>query len=244
MGTPFDSPHVHADIQSFIDLLPVAIQLSDLDGVIVVENARHAELHGRAPGELLGARVWDLCEDAAGVRRLHGELLSARPDPSPCFAIHVTSAGERFPVRVDWSYWRDEHGLTKGLAATILPCRVSWCDPCMEAVVANAIDAVRSLEAACGLAGANVHLPRPPESPALPLESVLGRLTSREREVLQSILEGRQPHSIAHQLSISVHTVRNHLKNIYRKVGVSSREELFALFVRAADLAPGTRSPG
>jgi PAS domain S-box-containing protein len=53
-------------------------------------------------------------------------------------------------------------------------------------------------------------------------------LSAREGEVLGHLLEGKDPVSIGVELCISPHTVRNHLKSIYRKLEVHSRTELFA----------------
>lgn len=53
-------------------------------------------------------------------------------------------------------------------------------------------------------------------------------LSAREGEVLEHLLEGKDPVSIGGELCISPHTVRNHLKSIYRKLDVHSRTELFA----------------
>lgn len=52
------------------------------------------------------------------------------------------------------------------------------------------------------------------------------RLSLREREVVQLLSQGRSVSVIARSLSISPHTVRNHLKAIFRKVGVHSQVEL------------------
>jgi PAS domain S-box-containing protein len=51
-------------------------------------------------------------------------------------------------------------------------------------------------------------------------------LSAREQEVLAQLLAGRRVPAIAAQLFISPHTVRAHLKAIYRKVGVSTQSEL------------------
>jgi ATP/maltotriose-dependent transcriptional regulator MalT len=48
-------------------------------------------------------------------------------------------------------------------------------------------------------------------------------LTARELEVLRLVAAGKSNHSIASELFISDHTVRRHLQNIFRKLGVSSR---------------------
>ncbi len=48
-------------------------------------------------------------------------------------------------------------------------------------------------------------------------------LTGRELEVLALVAGGRTNQQIAHALVISPHTVRRHLQNIFRKLGVPSR---------------------
>jgi len=51
-------------------------------------------------------------------------------------------------------------------------------------------------------------------------------LTSRELEIAALIHQGISPQNIADQLNVSYHTVRNHLKHIYCKIGVSTRGEM------------------
>jgi DNA-binding CsgD family transcriptional regulator len=53
-------------------------------------------------------------------------------------------------------------------------------------------------------------------------------LTPRESEVLGLLARGYTSTVIAHELVISENTVRTHMKSIYRKLGVSSRDEVFA----------------
>lgn len=54
----------------------------------------------------------------------------------------------------------------------------------------------------------------------------LAILSSREREVLEQLLAHRRAPAIAKALSISPHTVRNHLKKIFAKLKVRSQQEL------------------
>ncbi|MBB5731704.1 DNA-binding NarL/FixJ family response regulator [Altererythrobacter atlanticus] len=51
-------------------------------------------------------------------------------------------------------------------------------------------------------------------------------LTAREREVLSLVGRGLRAREVADHLQISAHTVRDHLKSIYRKLDVSSRAEV------------------
>jgi DNA-binding CsgD family transcriptional regulator len=53
-------------------------------------------------------------------------------------------------------------------------------------------------------------------------------LTPREQAVVERILDGLPVKQIASGLGISIHTVKDHLKAIYRKTGVHSRDELIA----------------
>ena len=53
-------------------------------------------------------------------------------------------------------------------------------------------------------------------------------LTRREAEVLPLLAQGRTNPQIALALNVGVETVRTHARNIYRKLGVSSRNELTA----------------
>lgn len=64
-------------------------------------------------------------------------------------------------------------------------------------------------------------------------------LSERELEVLKGIVEGLKDRDIARILSISEHTVRSHVKSVYRKLGVSSRSQAVARAVRAGIIEGG-----
>ncbi|MDQ7818954.1 MAG: response regulator transcription factor [Armatimonadota bacterium] len=57
-------------------------------------------------------------------------------------------------------------------------------------------------------------------------------LSRRELQVLQMISQGASIGEAAAQLQLSPHTVRNHLKGVYRKLGVRGRVEAAAYAVR------------
>ena len=58
-------------------------------------------------------------------------------------------------------------------------------------------------------------------------------LSARELEVLRLVLTGNDAQNIASKLVISVGTVKSHLHRIYKKAGVSGRDELVGAFWRA-----------
>jgi len=51
-------------------------------------------------------------------------------------------------------------------------------------------------------------------------------LTPREADVLELLQEGMTNAQIAHSLSIGIETVRTHARNIYAKLGISTRRDL------------------
>lgn len=65
---------------------------------------------------------------------------------------------------------------------------------------------------------------------------VRSTLTDREWEVLDLLATGENTESIARTLVLSTETVRSHLKNLYRKLGVRSRAEAVEAAERLRDL--------
>jgi diguanylate cyclase (GGDEF)-like protein len=61
-------------------------------------------------------------------------------------------------------------------------------------------------------------------------------LTPREQEVFTMLLDGKAPKEIAFTLKVSYDTVGFHKKNLYRKLGVQSRAELFARYLFKTEL--------
>lgn len=53
-------------------------------------------------------------------------------------------------------------------------------------------------------------------------------ISARERTVIEEALQGQAAKQIARRLDLSPHTVNDHFKAVYRKTGVTSREELIA----------------
>ena len=66
--------------------------------------------------------------------------------------------------------------------------------------------------------------------PGVPLEL----LSSRQREVLQRVLDGKPSRQIAEELAISVKTVEFHRARIMQKLGVKTAAELFRRCLGAA----------
>jgi DNA-binding NarL/FixJ family response regulator len=57
-------------------------------------------------------------------------------------------------------------------------------------------------------------------------------LTERERDVLALLAEGLSNAAIAERMTVSVHTVRNHLANLSAKLGAHSKLEALSIAIR------------
>ena len=70
---------------------------------------------------------------------------------------------------------------------------------------------------------------------------VVDRLTPREIEITAAAIRGRSSRAIAGQEFLSVRTVDNHLRRVYRKLDIGGRGELAAVLGHgsAEDAGPG-----
>jgi DNA-binding CsgD family transcriptional regulator len=130
-----------------------------------------------------------------------------RDVPTPLYALAararaVADGRERVPARLRL---RDRRGRWLVLHASALSER----DNPSNAHVAIVIEAAKSAEVA-------------------PIIIEAYSLTARERDVLGAIARGSSTGEIATALFLSPHTVRDYVKAVFEKVGVSSRNELVA----------------
>ena len=61
-------------------------------------------------------------------------------------------------------------------------------------------------------------------------------LSPREMEVAKLIFEGHSGNSIAANLDIAITTVKSHRKNMYKKLGIGSQQELFSRYIDSISL--------
>ena len=66
-----------------------------------------------------------------------------------------------------------------------------------------------------------------------PSAALLESLTSRETEIAGMVAEGKPNAEIAHQLGISIFTVKNHVSNVLMKLNVQTRTEAAAFILTA-----------
>ncbi len=92
-----------------------------------------------------------------------------------------------------------------------------------------ALDGRMNIEVMAGW-GADVQVVLPLDPPSAPVGDIGGwGLAEREMEVLQLLAAGQRNRAISAKLHISENTVKFHVRNIFRKLGVASRTEAIAL---------------
>jgi DNA-binding CsgD family transcriptional regulator len=71
-----------------------------------------------------------------------------------------------------------------------------------------------------------------------PTRSRTASLTSRERDVLQRLAEGRPTEEVAGLLHVSPHTVRSRIKSVLRKLDARNREHAVAIALTEGAINP------
>lgn len=61
------------------------------------------------------------------------------------------------------------------------------------------------------------------------IDDIISKLSSRELQIYNLIIDGKSNKEIANSLNISINTVKFHIKNIYEKLKVNSRKEVISL---------------
>lgn len=78
--------------------------------------------------------------------------------------------------------------------------------------------------------------PDPDEARAAARREAIDRLAAehnlgeREKEVLALLLEGKSASEVARDMVVANGTVKSHIRHVYKKLGIHSREELFEMF--------------
>ena len=79
------------------------------------------------------------------------------------------------------------------------------------------------------------------QAASCPLDEELPVLTARERQVLVCVADGRMDREIAVQLSISLSTVKTHVRNILAKLHATSRHQAALMAMREGLIRPPER---
>lgn len=214
----------YAQIQAVLDTLNAGVVVRTVAGQILFANDRMLHWVGYTPEELDGQNVRILVAD-----ELHDQVEDELQE------IH--SGDERLRI----SIMKRKDGRT--LPVVFCP-KLLQRDGEIVAVVAVVLDlgevqTARRMDGApeSGLAGSLNRIAGELQTLSLFAGSQnvgqvpwdhpdIALVTPREREILAELLAGRRVPAIAKELFISPHTVRNHLKSMYRKLDVPDQAAL------------------
>ena len=202
-----------------------ALVARDLDGRIVFMNRRALEWVGYEPHEVEGqsAALFVPEEHRQAVAEEYAAVLAG--DVRARLGVFRRKDGRTFPAVSVPQLLRSEAGELVGAISVVVELASvqtakRWAVPPHGDFADTLRRIAHELEAISLVASVQRAHTVPLDHPDL------RALSDREREILAEIAAGARVPSIAKKLFISPHTVRNHLKAIYRKLGVSSQSEL------------------
>ena len=221
---PDEQPWYH-DVDSVLDKVNCGLAARDRDMKIVYINDRllrwlgyeRAEILGQESGVLFPANIRDLL--LAEKDEIESGDLRAR------MTVCQRKDGTGFPVLMLPQPFRDDAGEVIGGVSVVIDLSAiqmaKQAGYAAEGSVRSSLERIALEIQSIGLIADH------PAATRAPLEHPeLEGLSPREMEILTQILSAHRVPQIAQALHISPHTVRNHLKSIFGKVGVSSQAEL------------------
>jgi DNA-binding CsgD family transcriptional regulator len=183
---------------------------------ILAEGARRALLFGEAlepewpdaPGLLILTEKFEVESASPGVDAWLDELPAPRGSALPPAVLTVAAQAQRVPGGAT----------TSGdvAVARVLSRGGAW-------IVLHGAPLVAGPERRVAVIVEPAHPAR-----IFPLLMSAYGLTAREKEIVGLVLQGRSTSGIADTLVLSIHTVQQHIKNIFEKTGVRSRRDLVA----------------
>lgn len=202
-----------------------ALVARDLDGRIIFMNRRALDWVGFEPHEVEGqsAAMFVPEEHRSAITEEHAKVLAG--DMRARLGVFRRKDGRTFPAVAVPQLLRNEAGELIGTISVVVELASvqtakRWAVPAHGDFTSTLQRIAHELEAISLVAGVQ-------RAHAVPLDHPeLRALSEREREILAEMAAGARVPSIAKKLFISPHTVRNHLKAIYRKLGVASQAEL------------------
>lgn len=213
------------DYETVIDTMNCGLVADDPDGTVVFINQRLLGWLGYEKDEVEGEHVSMLVPPE--LRPLLEEDLRASEagDLRARLLVVRRKDGSTFPVVSIPQRFLDARGKPEAFFSVVVDLGAVLTAKQMGAhegvdVRATLARIALELQSICLASGSGW-------GPAIPLQHPdLQGLSRREIEILTVLVSGDRVPAIAERFHISQHTVRNHLKSIYRKVGVGGQTEL------------------
>jgi DNA-binding CsgD family transcriptional regulator len=219
-----------------MELTARAVAASDADGRIVYVNREFCREFRARPENVVGVIAPEHLPPAARSLWLEHSSAWRRGELRPLYAVLPDGSGVSRPyfvVPVPVFDARRHHYI--GIVASFVRSdpdgdadaigRVAGDESTLRIVLADIANSLSVVSTAAHSAGAELEALRR----CLPQ---LGALTEREWAVAFRIASGDRTSSIATELGIRVVTVRNHLRAVFRKVGVRNQLELIDQLAR------------
>ena len=213
------------DLLDLVDSLNCGMAARDAEGTILFVNERIRQWLGYEQGELkskhLGILFPDELRDVARAQQRAVE----QGDLRAVITVMRRKDGTTFPVVVVPNRVADQGGDFEGYVVVVVD--LGAVQTAKQAGYRAGDDLGASIDRiARELQLLGISASALPSRPVAPDHPDLQQLSPREREVLLHIGAGHRVPGIAERLFISGHTVHNHLKAIYRKLGVESQHDL------------------
>jgi PAS domain S-box-containing protein len=221
--------------ETVIDTMHCGLVAEDADGTVVFINQRllgwlsyeKDEVLGQPISMLVPPELRDLLEDdlhAAEDGDLRARLMAIRRKDSTTFPV-VTIPQRFFDAEGNFDGY---FAIVVDLGAVLTAKQVGPDHPVdIRETLGRIAMELQSICLSAVVGGSSVPLHHPE----------LNTLSPREAEVLSLLVAGDRVPTIAERLHISQHTVRNHLKSMYRKLGVGTQSELIELIRSLASAA-------
>ena len=233
MPSPTESQLIprHHDLLTVVETMNCGLLASDVEGTVAYANPRLLTWLRYDWDEVIGYPAFNLgAPEHAG---LHREEMTAIQEGDLRVRLVVLRRKDSttFPALVIPQRFFDEDDNIEGTFSIIVDLgavqtakRIGVEDE--PIAVSSALEEIsRQLEALHEATG-------PSPQPFDARHADLAELSRREMQILEHLMVGERVSVIAANLFISEHTVRNHLKSIFRKSGTGSQAELIA-WVRA-----------
>jgi PAS domain S-box-containing protein len=213
------------DYQMVIDTMHAGLVAEDIAGKIVFVNQRLLHWLSYEEHEVIGHHV-DMLAPAELRDLLHEDRKAGQQGDLRARLLAIRRKDSTtFPVVLLPQHIIDERGDFDGLFSILVDLGA--------VMTAKPVGDVTDVRANLGRIATELHTiclsvcGSTKTAPAVPFGfGALKVLSPREEEVLALLMAGARVPAIADRLHISQHTVRNHLKSMYRKLGVGSQSEL------------------
>jgi len=211
------SQYDNTRIATIVETIPSAAVATDKDNQVIALNTLFGELARRSTDEILGANLFQVLD----ARDIFGNLLDKENEGLHEMARNFETIKD-FKLNITTG---EEHHLFVGVSIIIVLIpdsdnyhliylmtqiqRRRRSDQFLDQIlvgVGTVTDGQQTGEEARGMAE-------------------VFRLTSRQKEVLRLLADGKNPNEISDLLCLSIHTVRSHIQKILRVLEVNSQLE-------------------